>query len=655
LDNDEASRVRPKLQIPAVSASRRRIDESRDLRGPDTGNDVTRTPQQPRRPLRSQLATSSRPATACDGHDTGLGSICSLDDNCSDDDADNYEQRQLNASSLSNTSTGRHDLTANEQDMEICRRRLALIDGEMERQIEARFRETMANITGDVQRNTSQRNTSHCKDNFDIESVQTEDIEHEFCKTLIDLDILPPPAMPPPIKDIELPCSKPPALNTSRRSVSIGSNDNDTDELDNSSVRTEDFEVHFHRTSTGVKHIAHTAVPTFDPFMVDSDLETVRSQLVRDSFQTALARNDQMNGSRVSVRPSSGFQRKAATQRRKREASPSSDAEADIDEMKEPTRSAVTLNNDIEKWKRALLQHHPVTTDSRPMPSTPSRPASSPARIPFAARQPLSLNNSMSKTANAKLGAAASKLAMDNKADYELSCRLRQELAKVQSQLRQALQSKQAVQQTNDRLQSLASQHQMDIMSTEKQLKDSRAMAESARSELALMELKRDAARRELESLTAEVDNRRLQLQRLAVNEKNAAADEQLSMSETRSNADAAEAAEERHRLELTVDELKQQIKKLTSENADFKQHADQLRMDLERSQKEMSEASRVGQENERSLKTKLAELESSVKRVEQDKQEFMQRKTEEFEANRRTFTASWRRVGRDLHARSQN
>jgi hypothetical protein len=84
-----------------------------------------------------------------------------------------------------------------------------------------------------------------------------------------------------------------------KRAPSIASQDNvelfvgvpvATDEIDNFSVRTEDFETHFMRSANSVKLIANTPVTTFDQFIVDSDVDTVASQSVRDSFQNVLAR-----------------------------------------------------------------------------------------------------------------------------------------------------------------------------------------------------------------------------------------------------------------------------------------------------------------------------------------------------------------------------
>ena len=54
------------------------------------------------------------------------------------------------------------------------------------------------------------------------------------------------------------------------------------------SVKTEDFENQFHTLM--VKQVAKVPVRSFDQVMVDSDLDTVRSQLVHEKFQMALSK-----------------------------------------------------------------------------------------------------------------------------------------------------------------------------------------------------------------------------------------------------------------------------------------------------------------------------------------------------------------------------
>ncbi len=56
---------------------------------------------------------------------------------------------------------------------------------------------------------------------------------------------------------------------------------------DGESVMTEDYENHFQ--SMMVKQVANVPVVNFDQFMVDSDLDTVRSQVIREKFLSALS------------------------------------------------------------------------------------------------------------------------------------------------------------------------------------------------------------------------------------------------------------------------------------------------------------------------------------------------------------------------------
>jgi hypothetical protein len=91
-------------------------------------------------------------------------------------------------------------------------------------------------------------------------------------------------------------------LSRQRRGSSIASIDNADlaaigvnavdDNTDAMSVRTEDFETQFIRTMqpSPVKLVANTPISKFDQFIVDSDVDTVKSQSVRDTFQSALAR-----------------------------------------------------------------------------------------------------------------------------------------------------------------------------------------------------------------------------------------------------------------------------------------------------------------------------------------------------------------------------
>ena len=52
------------------------------------------------------------------------------------------------------------------------------------------------------------------------------------------------------------------------------------------SVRTEDFEKQFHNIM--VKHVASVPITSFDHLMVDSDLDTVKSHIIHERFQSAL-------------------------------------------------------------------------------------------------------------------------------------------------------------------------------------------------------------------------------------------------------------------------------------------------------------------------------------------------------------------------------
>jgi hypothetical protein len=606
--DDQLSRVRPKQQIPSVSPARRRAaaagaDESLPpSRGSRNGDDVTTATSQRR--ATSVGSNNKRSAGLIDhgGNDTGLGSI-SADGNCSDDDESDNTPRE--GPSLTHHYTDDVTAVLEEQDMDSCRRKLALIDGEMERQIEARFRETMASITGETQRKRHQR-----KDNFDIESVRTDDIENEFRKTLVDLEII---AQPVAKKDLAP--SQPVAAVTlrQRHDSSIASNDNDIDDVDGASVKTEDFETHFHQTTTKtVKQVANTPVMNFDPFIVDSDVETVTSQAVRDTFQTVLGRSDQANvlPPARNVGSGTGFQRRVPTARRKREASPLSDFDPDFDDQK-VNDSSRTLLADVEKWKKALQSVEPQQCSA-----IERRPAKFPAVI----RQPVT-----TMTVSTKL--ASARLALENKTDFEVSCRLKQELAKLQTQLKQAMQTKQAVKQTTDRLQALAAQHQLDIMAAEKQLKESRSAAESARSELMMAEFKRDSARKELESLTADVDNRRLQLQRLAVHEKTAA-DEQL-VAESRTSQDLND---ERRQWEQMLSELQQRNEQLVAEKNEQKQH---LEEDFQKAlQTKDQQSAEINREKEK-LQAKVAELEAKCQQIEYERNEFMQKKNTEFQTMR--------------------
>ena len=54
------------------------------------------------------------------------------------------------------------------------------------------------------------------------------------------------------------------------------------------SIQTEDFENQFE--TMVVKQIANVPITTFDRFMVDSDLDTVRSQVIREKFLAALSK-----------------------------------------------------------------------------------------------------------------------------------------------------------------------------------------------------------------------------------------------------------------------------------------------------------------------------------------------------------------------------
>ena len=52
------------------------------------------------------------------------------------------------------------------------------------------------------------------------------------------------------------------------------------------SVRTEDFEKQFHNIM--VKHVATVPITSFDHMMVDSDIDTVKSHVIHERFQSAL-------------------------------------------------------------------------------------------------------------------------------------------------------------------------------------------------------------------------------------------------------------------------------------------------------------------------------------------------------------------------------
>ena len=54
------------------------------------------------------------------------------------------------------------------------------------------------------------------------------------------------------------------------------------------SVMTEDYEHQFQNVM--VKQVANVPITTFDKFLVDSDVDTVRSQYIRDRFQAALCK-----------------------------------------------------------------------------------------------------------------------------------------------------------------------------------------------------------------------------------------------------------------------------------------------------------------------------------------------------------------------------
>ena len=55
------------------------------------------------------------------------------------------------------------------------------------------------------------------------------------------------------------------------------------------SVMTEDYENQFHNVM--VKQVANVPIMTFDKFLVDSDVDTVRSQYIRDRFQAAMCKS----------------------------------------------------------------------------------------------------------------------------------------------------------------------------------------------------------------------------------------------------------------------------------------------------------------------------------------------------------------------------
>lgn len=54
------------------------------------------------------------------------------------------------------------------------------------------------------------------------------------------------------------------------------------------SIKTEDFENQFQ--SMVVKQVANVPITTFDRFIVDSDLDTITSQAIRDKFLSALSK-----------------------------------------------------------------------------------------------------------------------------------------------------------------------------------------------------------------------------------------------------------------------------------------------------------------------------------------------------------------------------
>jgi len=101
----------------------------------------------------------------------------------------------------------------------------------------------------------------------------------------------------------------------------------------------------------------------------------------------------------------------------KREASPSSDIDADIEDVRsnEPSRA---LMDDIEKWKKAL-QHQPAAVDRRP---SVERSRIIAAKIPAVDRQPVAFTRTALPATSCKLTTA--RQALENKVKLLQECSL---------------------------------------------------------------------------------------------------------------------------------------------------------------------------------------------------------------------------------------
>lgn len=122
---------------------------------------------------------------------------------------------------------------------------------------------------------------------------------------------------------------------------------------------------------------------------------------------------------------------------------------------------------------------------------------------------------SIDRSASGSTLSVLSRLAFDNKVDYEVSLRLQQELMNLQTNIKKSVQAKESLQKELLQITDDLLERKREIKSTEKQMKETMKKAEDGRSELMLIEFKQESMRQELEQLASTISQRRLQLQKL--------------------------------------------------------------------------------------------------------------------------------------------